>query len=195
MKKSVYGGIILNSNIRNITQIAILTAVLCVLSPLTVNIPVSPVPISFANFVIYIFAGLLGIKKSIFGVLIYLLLGMAGLPVFSKGSAGIGYIIGPTGGYLIGFLFCSLGTSLGSEIGKKFFNSQILRIIILVTGMVLGTIICYFIGTVWLSYLNKLDFDKALAAGVIPFIPGDIVKIIIAVILIIPIKKRLERII
>jgi len=182
----------MNSNIGNITQTAVLTAVLCVFGPLTITLPVSPVPISLANFVIYIFAVLLGTKKSLFGVFIYMLLGAVGLPVFSKGAAGIGYLLGPTGGYLSGFFFCSLGTSLGYEAGEKFFCGNFAKISILVSGMIIGTLICYLIGTVWLSYLNNLDFNAALAAGVLPFIPGDAAKIIIAVLLTTPLKARLK---
>lgn len=183
----------MNSNIKNISQIAILTAVLCVLSPLTLTLPVSPIPISLANFVIYIFAIILGTKKALFGIVIYILLGIVGLPVFSKGGSGIGYVFGPTGGYLIGYLFCSLGASLGNEIGQKYFENSIIKIIILALGLIIGTVLCYALGTIWLSYCNNLEFSKALFAGVIPFIPGDLVKIILAIIITAPLKERLKK--
>lgn len=182
----------MKSDIKNITKIALFAAVLCIFGPFTITLPVSPVPISLVNLVIYIFAALFGTKNSLLGFVVYLLLGCVGLPVFSKGNAGIGYAVGPTGGYLIGFFFCSLGTSIGYKIGEKFSDKQIIKIIILISGMAIGTIICYLFGTLWLSYVNNLDFDKALAAGVIPFIPGDIVKIIVSVILITSLKKRLK---
>lgn len=187
------GDFIMNSNVKNITQIALLTAVLCVLSPLTIYLPISPVPIALGNFVIYIFAILLGTKKSFMGVIIFILLGAVGLPVFSQGQGGFAYLVGPTGGYLFGYLFCSLGTSIGENIGNRVSDNKVIRTAILVLGMVIGTILCYLLGTIWLSYLNNLDFDKALAAGVIPFIPGDTAKIIIAIILTTPLKSRLKR--
>lgn len=174
----------MSSNTKNMTHIALMTAVLCILSPLTVNIPISPVPISIANLVIYIFAIVLGTKKSLIGLCIYILIGAAGFPVFSKYASGIGYLLGPTGGYLLGFFSCSLFTSLAAEkTSKKLF---------LAAGMVIGTIICYIIGTVWLAYVNKMAFFPALFAGVIPFIPGDIAKIIISVLIGPKLKKQLK---
>ncbi len=183
----------MNSNVRNLTRIAVFTAVLCVFAPLTLTLPVSPVPISIANLFIYIFAVILGTKRAILGLVIYFLLGSVGMPVFSHWSSGVVYIFGPTGGYLIGFLFCSLGASLGDEIGRKVSRSKYIRTVILVLGMVLGTLLCYFVGTLWLSYLNKLDFYAAVAAGVLPFIPGDAVKIVIAVILTMSLKEKIKK--
>ena len=112
--------------------------------------------------------------------------------MFSKGGSCIGVILGPTGGYLVGYFFCALGSSLGYEAGERISSDRIVRVIILALGMVMGTVICYLFGTVWLSYLNKLNFEAAFAAGVIPFIPGCVIKIVISVILAVPLKNRLK---
>ena len=85
-------------------EMALMSAVLCVISPFTIPVPASPVPLSLALFGVYLSAMLLGVKKGTLSVLIYLLLGSVGLPVFSGFSGGIGMLAGPTGGYLIGYL-------------------------------------------------------------------------------------------
>ncbi len=182
----------MSSNVKNITRTAIFVAVLCVISPFSLTLPVSPVPISLATFAVYIFSVILGTKKSLVGLVVYMLIGIVGLPVFSKGGSGIGVILGPTGGYLVGYFFCALGSSLGYEIGERISKDRVARVIILAIGMVMGTVICYIFGTVWLSYLNKLTFEAAFAAGVIPFIPGCIIKIILSVIVVVPLKNRIK---
>ncbi len=185
----------MSSNVKNITQTAIFVAVLCVISPLSIILPVSPVPVSLATFAVYLFSVILGMRKSFMGLIVYILIGIVGLPVFSNGGSGMGVVLGPTGGYLIGYFFCSLGSSLGYALGKKFSESIILKIAVPMAGMVMGTLFCYILGTVWLSYLNKLTFKAALAAGVIPFIPGDTAKIIIACIVAVPLRERLKAVV
>lgn len=179
----------MDSKIRNITKTAIFTAILCIISPFSV--PIGPVPISLATFAVYLFSIILGVKKSLIGIAVYILIGFAGLPVFSNGGAGAGALFGPTGGYLMGYFFCSLGTSLGDLAGIKFFKKSAAQTAVLIAGMIIGTAILYLFGTIWLSYFNNLDIKAAFAAGVIPFIPGDAVKIAAAAILAKPLKKRL----
>jgi len=183
----------MNSNVRNLTQIAVFTAVLCVFSPLTFTLPISPVPIVIVNLFIYIFSVVLGSKKALLGFFVHLLLGAVGLPVFSYWNSGVGHIFGPTGGYLIGYVFCLLGASLGNELGEKISHNKIVKTAILTLGMVVGTFLCYLVGSIWLAYLNDLDFYAAVVAGVIPFIPGDAVKIVIAVILSSSLKERIKK--
>ena len=119
-------------------------------------------------------------------VLIYILLGLAGVPVFVGFTAGPGKLFGPTGGYIIGYIFLALICGLFAD---KF--DKILPLYFL--GMVLGTAALYLFGTVWLGYLMDLTFLQALMAGVIPYIPGDLVKLVIAVTLGLQVKKRLLR--
>lgn len=163
-------------DIRQMAVIGLMTAVICVIAPVSVNIPVSPVPISLGTFAICITTYILGMKRGVLCTFLYLLLGLAGLPVFSGFSGGAGTLFGPTGGYLIGYLFLSL--MCGYTVDK--FRSKLWLHFI---GMVVGIASCYMFGTVWLAYLKNLSFAAALAAGVIPFIPGDIAKIIIVMLI------------
>ena len=93
---------------RQMTFIALMTAVTCILGPLSIPLPFSPVPISFTNLAIYLSLYVLGLNGATISYLVYLLIGMVGVPVFSGFSGGFGKLAGPTGGYLIGFIFLTL---------------------------------------------------------------------------------------
>lgn len=157
-------------------MIAIMAAVTCILGPLSIAIPISPVPISLTNFAIYLSLYVLGQKRGTVSFLVYLLLGFIGLPVFSKGQGGAGILFGPTGGYLIGFVFMAL-------IGGWFIEHFPKKYVVQFVGLVLGTMVCYAFGTVWLAYVGKLSLAKATAAGVLPFLPGDLVKIVLSILI------------
>ena len=93
---------------RQMTIIALMTAVTCILGPLAIPLPFSPVPISFTNLAIYFSIFVLGTYSATVSYLVYLLIGMVGLPVFSGFAGGFGKMAGPTGGYLVGFIFMAL---------------------------------------------------------------------------------------
>lgn len=159
---------------KQIALIGLMTAVTCVAGSLAIPIPFSPVPISFTNLVIYLALYVLGMKAGTLSYLVYLLLGFAGLPVFSGFSGGVAKVAGPTGGYLVGFIFLAIVT------GFLFDHSSGNRVIEVV-GMVIGLAICYIFGTVWLSAQLGRTFIEGLSVGVIPYLPGDAVKIVLAV--------------
>lgn len=167
---------------RQLTLIGVMTAVICVLGPL--SLPIGIVPISLTNLAIYFTLYVLGGKRGTLSYIVYLFIGLVGLPVFSGFSGGFPKLFGPTGGYLIGFIFMAFISGIFID---KFSN----KIYMCILGMVLGTIVTYIFGTAWLAYEAHIGFNKALAIGVLPFIPGDIVKIIIASLIGPQIKKRL----
>ena len=92
-------------SIKDMTLTALMTAVTCLLGPLAIPMPFSPVPISFTNLALYLMVYVLNRRCSFLSYTLYFLLGAAGLPVFSGFRGGLGRIVGPTGGYLIGFFF------------------------------------------------------------------------------------------
>lgn len=171
---------------KDLTLIGLMTAVMCVLSPIAIPIPVSPVPISLGNLAIFLSLYVLGMKKGFISYLIYFLLGIVGLPVFSGFSGGLGKAAGPTGGYLIGFFFMALiaGFFIEKWHGKKSMS---------LIGMVLGALVCNIIGTVWLSRQLDISFMAGLGSGVIPYLPGDAVKIILAALVGPVLKKAVSR--
>lgn len=146
---------------------ALVAAVTCILAPL--SIPIGPVPISLTNFAIYLSLYLLDWKKGTLSYLIYLLLGLVGLPVFSGFTGGLGKLAGPTGGYIIGFI--PMAIIAGIVIDK--FTNRGLQLL----GMIVGTIICYTFGTIWFCFQSGYTVSAALTVCVIPFIPADLMKI------------------
>ena len=160
---------------RQMTFIALMTAVTCILGPLSIPLPFSPVPISFTNLAIYLSLYVLGLNGATISYLVYLLIGMVGVPVFSGFSGGFGKLAGPTGGYLIGFIFLTLIAGL---LMKLFPGNKVMEAV----GLVLGTAVCYAFGTAWLCFQAHMSAAAGLAAGVIPYIPGDLVKIAVAMI-------------
>ncbi|MFL0269729.1 biotin transporter BioY [Candidatus Clostridium radicumherbarum] len=170
------------SNTFEIVYMGLMAAVICILGPL--SIPIGVVPISFTNLAVYIVIYSLGMKKGSISYIIYMLLGFVGLPVFSNFSGGPSKLFGPTGGYIIGFFFMAL---IAGFFIDKYFDKWYFCIL----GMVLGTAVCYIFGSFWLAYEAHLSASKAFAVGVIPFIPGDLTKILIASILGPQIRQRL----
>lgn len=181
-----------SSRVRALTATALLTALICILGPLSIPLPFSPVPISFANLAICLTAMLIGWKKGTLACLLYLLLGFAGVPVFSSFTAGPGKLLGPTGGYLIGYLFLSLTAGFFAELANRN-KTRSMRTAICIIGMAAGHLILYLFGTVWLTSQAGMTFSAALWAGVIPFLPGDAVKIILAVIVGGTLRERLQK--
>ena len=155
--------------------IALMTAVTCVLGPLSIPLPFSPVPISLTNFAIFLAIFVLGMKNGTISFIIYLLLGAVGVPVFSSFRGGLQVLAGPTGGYLIGFIFLALIMGFALD----HFDRKLVPTII---GMIIGMVVCYAFGTVWLAKLLSLSFKEGLMMGVIPYLAGDVAKIIIAAI-------------
>ena len=160
---------------KQMVLIALMTAVTCVLGPLSIPLPFSPVPISLTNFAIFLAIFVLGMKSGTISFIIYLLLGAIGVPVFSSFSRGLQVLAGPTGGYLIGFSFLALIMGFALD----HFDRKLVPTII---GMIIGMAVCYAFGTVWLAKLLSLSFKEGLMMGVIPYLPGDAAKIIIAAI-------------
>lgn len=150
---------------------ALMAAIMCIFGPM--SIPIGPIPISLTNLVIYFTIFLLGTKGAVISYIIYMLIGMAGLPVFSGYQGGLAKIAGPTGGYLVGFIFIAL-------IGGLFMEKSNAHPFFTFFGMVFGTIVAYAFGTIWFVYLMKTTFQQALTVCVFPFIPFDLAKMVVA---------------
>ena len=158
----------------------VFAAVICVFSPFT--IPIGAVPISLATFAVYLAAAVLGTKKGTFAVLIYILIGMAGVPVFSGFAGGIGKILGVTGGYIIGYIPCALAIGVFTErFGGKNYIYHL--------ALVIGTLILYSFGTAWFMVQSGNGLMQSLTVCVFPFLVGDAIKIAAASIVAIKLKN------
>lgn len=161
--------------VKQMTSVGLVTAGICILAPFSIPVPFSPVPLTLTNFAVFLAVYILGTKNAVLSVLIYLLLGTAGLPVFSSFTGGPSKLAGPTGGYLIGFIFLALihGMFLAKQPDSKTASAA---------GMITGMILCYTIGTAWLAFQTGTGYTEAAFLGVIPYLPGDIIKMILALI-------------
>lgn len=162
----------------DIVYIAVFAVIMAICS--WISIPAA-VPFTLQTFGVFIAVGVLGGKRGSLSVLVFILLGAIGIPVFANFSGGIGVLAGPTGGYIIGFLFSALLMWAMEKLpGKK----SVMQIV----SMIAGLIVCYAFGTVWfvIAYgrMNgPIGFTAALASCVVPFIIPDIIKIALAYVL------------
>ena len=166
-----------NSKIRDMIYIALMAVVIALCSFLCVP---AAVPFTMQTFAVFCALLLLGGKRGTLAVALYLLLGIVGLPVFSGFKAGLGALLGPTGGYLLGFLLSGLCILLS----EKLFGDA-LRVFI--PAMIVGLLLCYAFGTAWFVIVytkanGAITIGKALALCVIPFLPFDAIKLALAVI-------------
>lgn len=149
--------------------VALFTALIIVGS--YIRIPMI-VPITLQSLFIYIATLSIGWYAAL-SVVGYLLLGIVGLPIFARGGAGIAYLAGPTGGFLIGFLVLAAFIALFRRPSRSYvWNAIVLAI---------GTIILYAIGAVWLQAATEYSFSKTISVAVLPFLVGDAIKIIVSV--------------
>ena len=170
-------------SVRDMTYIALFAVVMAICS--WISIP-SVVPFTLQTFGVFLAVGVLGGKRGTLAVLIYILLGCVGLPVFAGFTGGIGILLGSTGGYIVGFLF----TALTMWAMERLPGSPTL---VSVASMVLGLIVCYAFGTVWFMLVyarttGPVGVWTALGWCVIPYIIPDLVKMALALVL----QKRLR---
>ncbi|MCD7737994.1 MAG: biotin transporter BioY [Lachnospiraceae bacterium] len=170
--------------VKDMTQIAIITALLCILAPM--SIPIGPIPVSLTNLVIYLSLYVLGMRKGTLSFLLYLLIGAVGLPVFSGYTGGLAKLTGATGGYLVGFIFIAL---MGGYVIDHWPDKYALHLI----AYVLSTAICYALGTVWFVYLMQCTLGYALSVCVTPFILVDLCKMVVGILVGPQVRRRLAK--
>ncbi|MBB6482546.1 biotin transporter BioY [Spirochaeta isovalerica] len=134
-----------------------------------IAIPIGPVPIVLANFFVMCAGLLLGKKWAPLSMIVYLGLGFAGLPVFSGGASGPAAFAGPTGGFLIAYVLSALTIAIISGSGETRLWKDI-------AAVLAGIAIVYLVGVPWLKISLDMDWAKAMTAGMLPFIPGDMLK-------------------
>lgn len=154
-----------------LTTCALIAALMCVLGPM--SIPIGPIPVSFTNFVIFLSVYLLGMKGTTISYLVYILIGAVGIPVFSGYQGGLAKLAGPTGGYLVGFVLTAL-------ISGFIMERSHVHTVVTILGMMAAMLVAYLFGTVWFVFQMQCEVWYALTTCVFPFIPVDIIKILIA---------------
>lgn len=174
-----------NMSTRDMILIAMFSAIIAILGYVTVALPISPVPITGQTLGIMLIGLLLTKKQAFYSVLVWILVGAAGAPVFSGGRAGIGVLFSPTGGYIIGFLVGAYVISV-----LKGDSPNILRMSL--AALAGGIFAIYMFGVPWLAYSTGMDIYTAFTKGALPFLIGDIIKVFIAVNLGYVLRTRLK---
>jgi len=160
------------NHLTNIMLILVGIGLLSLMAQLSIVLPIGPVPITAQSFAILIIGSLYGAKRAAITTLSYIALGAMGLPIFSGGSFGLVKLMGPTGGYLIGFVLAASTMGFLSE----FKLDRSLKSALLI--FTVGHFIIFLCGLIWLSFFVKVQ--SVLALGFYPFIPGMILKTILA---------------
>lgn len=174
-------------SVKSMIFTAIMAALICIAAPFSV--PIGLVPISLATFAVYLAGGLLGAKRGALAVVVYILIGAVGLPVFSGFAGGFAKLLGVTGGYIIGYVPCALLSGLLYDRTRRVWTLPV--------GMVLGTLACYIFGTAWFliatadGAITGASVVSALMMCVVPFLPGDAIKMATACALAMPLRARL----
>lgn len=168
----------------SMTRIALLVAVLSVSSYFIIPLPFTPIVLSMHTVMVNLIGLMLKPKYAAYTILIYLFMGLIGMPVFSGGSAGPGKLFGPTGGFYFGFLFSAIVISLCK--GKK---NKFVRYALVTSGM--GMPIQHFFAILFMSIYNGGNLQAAALSVSIPFILGDVLKCMLASMLGVAINKIL----
>lgn len=157
-----------------LTLIALFTALTAALSQISINLPVSPVPFTLQVIAVFLSGAVGGRKVGFLSQIVYILLGVVGIPVFAGFQAGPVVLLGPAGGYIAAFPLAAFvsGTMQKSQNGHTFR--------ILSGSMFAGLACIYTFGAVWLSISQRISIMSALMAGVVVFIPFDVVKTLFA---------------
>ena len=137
-------------------------------------IPIGPVPITGQTFVVLLTGALLGSRLGAIAMIVYLIEGASGLPFFSRGSGGLAHMLGPTGGYLVAFPAAAFITGAFAEHDwdRRFFTA--------VAAMAIGSVVIMLSGWTWFSLVTSTPLPAAFKLTVLPFLPGDIIKILLA---------------
>ena len=176
---------------RELVLCALCTAVICILSPISVPLA-GEVPISLATFAIMLSGILIGGKLASLSVITYVLLGSVGVPVFAGWTGGIGITLGMTGGYIIGYIPMAFITGfLYFRYGRN--KSGLSKYAVMFVSMFLSTAVLYTLGTAWFIVYTKMTLAASMAACVIPFLPGDLIKIVAIMLVAPPIEVALKR--
>ncbi len=159
--------------IKEMILISMFAALTAIFAQIIIPLPISPVPITLQVLAVCLASAILGSRLAMLSQLIYIALGLIGMPVFSGGTAGLAQIAGPTGGYIIGFLLSSF--VIGKIVEQKPYPTTINTFL----AMLCGLFIIYGCGMLQLSIVTGIPIKAAFMSGVLPFLGGDLIKIVL----------------
>ena len=164
----------MGSRLRNIALVAVGTLLIYASARVAIPIPGTPVPITGQTFGVLLVGGALGFRRGVTSVVLYVLIGLIGLPFFAEGKGGLSVITGTNGGYLVGFIFA------GAVVGRLAELGWDRRIVGALGAMAIGNVVIYVVGVPWLMVVAHLDLATGIAKGLTPFLIGDAIKLVLA---------------
>ncbi|MBR6444093.1 MAG: biotin transporter BioY [Firmicutes bacterium] len=174
------------STISYLLLAALMAAVCAVCSWISIPLPFTPVPLNLGMLAVFLAGSILGWKYGSISMIVFVLLGAAGLPVFHGFTGGLGIITGPTGGYIAGYIVAAFLIGLMTDTyfrNRRTKGSKAVVYAILALAMVQGLAACYALGTAWFMHISGTAFKASLIMCVVPFLPGDALKIALATVL------------
>lgn len=179
--------LVINKTASRLIGVAVFVILMSLSAFIRIPLPFTPVPLTLQTFVVLLSAAMLGAKLGVAAQLSYIFLGVLGLPVFSGAGSGLFYLLGPTGGYLFGFI---LATGFIAKFIK--LNNNNLSVIFCI--LFFGNLIILSCGLLWLKVVFGYGLDKLLVISFLPFIPGDLIKAGFAAVIFSRLKTRLKEI-
>lgn len=169
-------------NIRDMIYSALFVTLTAILGYISIPLPFSPIPITAQSLAVILAGCILTPLQSAISMTTFLLLGAIGVPVFSGGRAGIGIIVGKSGGFLVGFLVGAIIISCLVRINRSLIN-------MIISCIIGGVVVVHFLGSTWLGYVTGIGMKKAFLVGSAPFIIGDLLKVAVAILIANRLKK------
>ena len=169
-------------------------ALMTICSYISIPLGFTPVPVNLATLGVFLTGGLLGRKYGTISMAVYVLIGAIGIPVFSEFRGGLSVLAGPTGGYIIGYIAAAFLVGLiidGMMKDRGAGQSRARQLVICVVAMIIGLLACYLLGTVWFIVSTHTGVAASLAMCVLPFLPGDALKIAAGAILVQKLRQHI----
>jgi len=154
-------------SIQTLCKISVFVAVIAVMAQ--ISMPLLGVPLTMQTFAVALAGVVLGAKKGAAAALVYILLGALGVPVFAQFRGGFDLLFGPTGGYIISFPIMAFAVGFGADKEKRLW---------LAFGLVIGSAINLSMGMMQLAFVNQISLQAAFFAGVLPFVPAELIKLV-----------------
>jgi biotin transport system substrate-specific component len=164
------------------------TGLVAAAAQVSIPLPFTPVPITGQTFAVVLVGASLGAARGFSSLLLYMLLGMAGAPIYSDQTSGWDVVSGPTGGYIVGFV---LAAALTGYLAERRWDRKVSTAI---AAMLTGNVLIYLVGLPWLAVDLGTNLEKTLEFGLYPFVPGDVFKLYLAAMLLPTAWKVVERI-
>lgn len=176
-KPQVLADVIAGSVVKDIALVVGYAAFIGLFAQISFHLSFTPVPITGQTFAVLLGAASLGWARAAGGSILYALAGVAGVPWFAGGTGGLHIAASPSFGYILSYIFCSavIGVLAKKGLDRNFLGTALI--------MAIGSVIIYAFGVTWLAFSIHVSASKALALGMVPFLPGDLFKLILAAVI------------